>query len=146
MEKRQFLASFIVNPESESGHVLSSVRVIQSTLSTIVQKIPDASVLARTEDRIHEILLRAWMFDAIFNGDWQRSGEKRDEEYPLWPLMAVYLFGEPFFINHAYCQATGLSPSEIRTHVRTGHLYDEVYAETDAEKAREWVRKLQAGK
>ena len=69
------------------------------------------------------------MFDSVFNGAWKSPAPdtKRTDE-PLWPLIAVYLFGEPFFINRAYCDASGLSPAEIRSYVLTDHLYEEVYS------------------
>lgn len=68
------------------------------------------------------------MFDAVFNGDWNHSIKSQDPDVPLWPLVAIYLFGEPFFINRSYCYASGLSPAEVLSYVRTDHLYEEVYS------------------
>lgn len=149
MDKKQFFHSFIVDATDEAGHVLDGFRVINGFFQSIETFVTNPEMRAKVTPLFHEIALRAWMFDVAFNGGWKGVGSDASADHgsvPLWPLVAIYLYGEPFFVNKAYCEASGLSPAEIRSYVLSDHLYEELYPNDDAQRARAGVRRLRAGK
>lgn len=146
MDKKLFFESLLSETTSK-GDVLDSFSLIKRLFEAILAETADPSVNARLAPLFHEILLRARMFDGICNGDWERRKEDRTEDQePFWPLIVVYLFGEPLFVNRSYCRASGLSPEEIRMHARSNDLYECVYIPDDVDRAKTWVEKLRAGR
>ena len=147
MDKKQFYSSLLSDRSTEKWDILDLFGVSQSFFDTLEEMIPSKTKKERFRTLSNEVLLRAWMFDRVFNEDgWKNVGSKMEIDQLLSPLMIIYLFGEPFFTNAAYCIASWLSVSEVKIHARSNDLYDYMYTHDDAERAKKQVLKLKAGK